>query len=127
MNIVTTNTTGVVMPYNTTYICNPKSYRYNYGSDISDVASYDFLKSSDEDRRKAVEKIYKRGYITRDEANSLVSERYAKRNDCTTIFCVDEITEIVIFCTESESFLHSETLFKFSYDKVSGNVTEDIN
>lgn len=43
MNIVTTNTTGVIMPYSTTYIYNTKSYRYNcsYDSNISDVGSYE--------------------------------------------------------------------------------------
>lgn len=90
----------------------------------NDDESY-ILASSDENRRKAVEAIYKRGYITRDEANDLVIARHAKRNECTTIYCVDNGAEIVIFCTESTSFLQSETLFKFSYEKFSGNVTEE--
>ncbi len=125
MNIVTTNTTGVVMPYNIVTTCYYPKYN-NYDCAITN-GYYGIIEPSDKYRLEAVEEVYKRGYITRDEADNLISERYAKRNDCTTIFCVDEGTEIVIFCTESTSFLVSETLFKFSYDKASGKVIEEIN
>lgn len=134
MNYVTTNTTGCIIHANTTCIYNPKSYIYSCNI-IDKVSAKDILtcaytnRALQEDayRSEAVKAIYDRGYITRDEANSLIGERYAKRNECTTIYCVDNGAEIVIFCTESTSFLESETLFKFSYEKYSGKVTEETN
>lgn len=129
MNYVTTNTTGCIIPNysNSTYVCNPNSYKYTYSCDIADSC---FIRNpSDEYKRRAVEAIYKMGYITEEEAKELITLEIMRRNECTIIRLDDFSQNIIISCYEETStqenvILQENILFQFSYIKSTGNVIE---
>lgn len=82
--------------------------------------------SSENDRRKAVEAIYKMGYITEDEAKQLIDQEYAQRNKYTAIHLDDYVKIIIISCYENDPCATQSKvkLFQLKYVKHSGKVEE---
>lgn len=80
--------------------------------------------SSEDDRRKAVEAIFKMGYITEDEAKQLIDTESAQRNEHTTVRLDDYVKIIVISCYEFDSNRTQaiEKLFQLKFIKSSGKV-----
>lgn len=90
----------------------------------------DFIGSLSYDKTMAINAAYDNGYLTEEEAKQLKEEGYARRNDTTNIMIYETYTKVEMLCLEStieDDLAHFETVFKLSYDKMSGFLVDEMN
>lgn len=83
-----------------------------------------------ENRRIAIKAVYDAGYITKEEADNLVSELFTQRNECTIIRLIDFIEKVEFVCHERQLKENSEQvrfekLFDIFYIRSSGEIIEN--
>lgn len=90
----------------------------------------DFIGSLSLDKTRAINAAYDNGYITEEEVKQLKEEGHARRNDTTDITIYETYTKVEMLCLEStieDDLAHFETIFKLSYDKMSGFLVDEMN